>query len=266
MDAVIVEVCTDAVCSVSYTVFNWGDGAIDGNTSVGAAGYTPGEPDNDGIPEAVLYGTPPLRVGIEIDVDPVAPPGVYPYVRLTSPSGGASDGSEIDALQVLPPPPTATSTATPVPTATRTPTATLGLSTSYWWHNVTSPLAFMMYPLPPSGSLASSSSSVTFYSDAFSGGETVGAGTATLYLSATSGPSGCTVQISARGGATVLGTGTIDVPPSTVSLTMFSDFFPLSSYIFSAGERLSVEVDLGLCSGVSVYWDGAANSSRLQLP
>jgi hypothetical protein len=124
MDAVLVEVCTDAVCSVSYPVFNWGDGALDGNTNVGAAGYTPGEPDNDGILETVLYGTPPLQVGITIDIDAVAPSGTYRYVRLTSPSGGSSDGSEIDALEILAAGPTATPTDTPTPSSTPTATDT----------------------------------------------------------------------------------------------------------------------------------------------
>jgi hypothetical protein len=102
MDSVRVEVCTDAVCSTSYTVFNWGDGTPDGNTNVGAAGYSPGEPDNGAIPEAVLYGTPPLQVGVAIDVDAVAPGGSYGYIRITSLSGGDSDGSEVDALEILP--------------------------------------------------------------------------------------------------------------------------------------------------------------------
>jgi hypothetical protein len=124
MDSVRVEVCTDAVCSVSYPVFDWGDGAVDLNTNVGAAGYTPGEPDNDSIPESALYGVPPLRVGITIDIDAVAPSGMYRYVRLTSPGGGSSDGSEIDALEILAAGPTATPSDTPSPTATDTPTRT----------------------------------------------------------------------------------------------------------------------------------------------
>jgi hypothetical protein len=102
MDAVIVEVCTDATCSTSYTVFNWGNGALDSNTNIGAAGYSPGEPDNASIPESALYGSSPLQVGITIDVDAVAPAGTYAYIRITSPSGGDSDGSEIDSLEVLP--------------------------------------------------------------------------------------------------------------------------------------------------------------------
>jgi hypothetical protein len=102
MDSVLVEVCTDATCSVSYPVFNWGDGIIDGNTNIGALGYSPGEPDNQTIPESVLYGTPPLQVGITIDVDAVAPAGTYGYLRLSAPGAPLTDGAEVDAIEVLP--------------------------------------------------------------------------------------------------------------------------------------------------------------------
>lgn len=102
LDSVLVEVCTDATCAVSYPVFNWGDGAIDANTNIGAAGYSLGEPDNGVIPESVLYGTPPLQVGIAIDVEAVAPPGTYRYLRLSSPGPPQTDGAEIDAIEVLP--------------------------------------------------------------------------------------------------------------------------------------------------------------------
>jgi hypothetical protein len=99
MDWVIVEVCDDPGCATSYTVFNWGDGLIDGNTNIGVLGYSPGEPDNQVIPESDLYGVLPLQTGITIDVDAAAPAGTYSYVRLTSPVGGASDGAEVDALE-----------------------------------------------------------------------------------------------------------------------------------------------------------------------
>jgi len=126
MDSVVVEVCTDASCSVAYPVFHWGNGAIDANTNIGAAGYTPGEPDNQPIPESAFYGTSPLKVGITIDVDAVAPGGTYGYLRLSAPPAGGSvtDGAEVDSIEVLPPPPTATPTATDTPTPSDTPTPT----------------------------------------------------------------------------------------------------------------------------------------------
>jgi hypothetical protein len=102
VDSVVVAVCTDAACTTRYTVFNWGNGSLDMNTNLGSNGYTPGEPDNTNIPLSVLYGSWPYQSGIAIDVDAVAPGGTYRYVRITSPAGGDFDGSEVDALEVLP--------------------------------------------------------------------------------------------------------------------------------------------------------------------
>jgi hypothetical protein len=102
MDSVIVEVCTDATCTTAYSVFNWSDGALDLNTNLGPAGYTPGEPDNNPIPEAAFYGVSPLQVGITIDVDAVAPAGSYGYLRLTAPGAPLTGGAEVDAVEVLP--------------------------------------------------------------------------------------------------------------------------------------------------------------------
>jgi hypothetical protein len=101
MDSVVVEVCRNSSCASSTVVFNWSDGVLDANTNIGAAGYSPSEPDNDPIPEAVLYGTAPLKTGVAIDVDAVAPGGTYRYLRLTAP-GGLTDGAEVDSIQVLP--------------------------------------------------------------------------------------------------------------------------------------------------------------------
>jgi FlaG/FlaF family flagellin (archaellin) len=132
IDWVIVEACVDSACTTAYEVLNWYDGAVDANTNIGSLGYQPGEPDNYSIPATLFYGSPPFQTGISIDVDAVAPPGVYAYLRISSPNGGMSDGSEIDAIQVLPPPPTATPTSTPsntpTPTNTHTPTPTATLT------------------------------------------------------------------------------------------------------------------------------------------
>jgi hypothetical protein len=131
MDSVVVEVCGDPACATSHVVFNWNDWALDANTNIGAAGYGAlGEPDNSPIPESALYGTSPLKVGITIDVDAMAPPGTYNYLRLSAPPAGGpgavTDGAEVDSIEILPAPATATPTAsdTPTPTATNTPTAT----------------------------------------------------------------------------------------------------------------------------------------------
>jgi PKD repeat protein len=128
MDWVIVEVGDTS--GNWYVVFNWGDGAIDGNTSLGAAGYTPGEPDNNVIAASgpQFYSAGGFTTGVAINVDSVAPAGYYQYVRIYSPQ--SPDPVQVDAVQVLntgptpTPPATATFTPTDTPTHTPTPTAT----------------------------------------------------------------------------------------------------------------------------------------------
>jgi hypothetical protein len=94
MDWVIVDVSTDG--STWIPVFNWGDFVPDTNTNV--AGFT--ENDNEPIPMAVLYGPPPpLQTGVTIDIDPIAPPGLYRWIRIRSPLGGDNDFAEVDAIQ-----------------------------------------------------------------------------------------------------------------------------------------------------------------------
>jgi hypothetical protein len=94
MDWVIVDVSTDS--STWITVFNWGDFLSDTNTNV--AGLT--ENDNEPIPMALLYGPPPpLQTGVTIDIDPIAPPGIYRWIRIRSPLGGSNDFAEVDAIQ-----------------------------------------------------------------------------------------------------------------------------------------------------------------------
>ena len=101
LDWVIVDVCDDP-CVAWQTVFNWGDGAADGNTNV--AGYAAGgEDDNEPIPLSDLHlGS---TTGIEIDVDFLGPVPLagYRYIRVRSPINWPdNDGSDIDSIEVLP--------------------------------------------------------------------------------------------------------------------------------------------------------------------
>lgn len=99
LDWVIVDVCTDATCSTTYTIFNWGDGAPDVNTNVaGYSGDGDGEADNEAIPSGSLYAA----TGVAIDISGIVPPGTYQYVRFFAPLGGDNDGADVDALEVLP--------------------------------------------------------------------------------------------------------------------------------------------------------------------
>ena len=121
LDRIIIQVGTSPTGPWT-TVFNWGDGVLDANTNVGAAGYGAGSEPNDlPIPmtNPPLYGIPPLVSGVAINV---TTPGFYRYVQLTAP---ASIYPVFDAVQAFGcEPPTTTPTPTPTNTLTPTPTAT----------------------------------------------------------------------------------------------------------------------------------------------
>jgi hypothetical protein len=101
MDWIIIQISETGASGTWYTVFNWGDYVADNNTNV--AGFTP-EDDNLPIPMASLYGIPPApKTGIAIDVDSLGiPAGTYGWLRLFVPVGGAGDGADVDAIEVLP--------------------------------------------------------------------------------------------------------------------------------------------------------------------
>jgi hypothetical protein len=101
LDWVVVQVGTSP-SGPWFTVFYWGDGILDSNTNIGQAGYGPPEADNQSIPLTVLYGSPPLRTGITVDVDARAPANTYGYVRIYSPFNPNSDPTEVDSIEVLP--------------------------------------------------------------------------------------------------------------------------------------------------------------------
>jgi PKD repeat protein len=128
IDQVSIEVAA-SLSGPWYMVFNWGDGALDTNTSLGAAGYAPGEADNYVVAAAgpQFYTSGSYTTGIAIDINPIAT-GTFQYVRFNSPAG--ADPSQVDAIEVLnvgtPPTATHTPTYTPThtPTASHTPTNT----------------------------------------------------------------------------------------------------------------------------------------------
>ena len=98
LDEVQIQVAQDAL-GPWFTVFNWGNGIVDTNTNIGAAGYgSVGEPDDEIIPltNPPLYGTYPYISGIAIDLDPITGPGVFRYVRLL-------DGAQFDSLNSIRP-------------------------------------------------------------------------------------------------------------------------------------------------------------------
>lgn len=83
-----------------FTAMNWGDGDPNNNGHLG--GSYP-ETDNQQIPFAALYGTPPLQTGIAIDLDALGLSDIYPCILIYSPINWPdNDGSETDAIQILP--------------------------------------------------------------------------------------------------------------------------------------------------------------------
>lgn len=83
--------------SAWHTVFNWGDGNTANNGHLGGA-YP--EMDNQSVPFGALYN----NTGITVDIDALAPVGIYPCIRIVSPINWPdNDGAEVDAIEILPP-------------------------------------------------------------------------------------------------------------------------------------------------------------------
>ena len=103
MDWVQVEISSDGV--TWYQVFYWGDpgGLPDTNTNLDVQNLIPDlcptEIDNCHIPPARLYSSAGISTGITVDIDPIVPPGNYPWIRITSPISPDNDSSEVDAIQ-----------------------------------------------------------------------------------------------------------------------------------------------------------------------
>jgi uncharacterized repeat protein (TIGR01451 family) len=88
-----------------FTIFTWGNGFPNTNTIIPAPLATPpnptdcgGEPDNCAIDASLLFNT----TGIAIDLDLLVPNGDYYYIRIISPTGDDGDGTEVDAIVILP--------------------------------------------------------------------------------------------------------------------------------------------------------------------
>jgi len=87
-----------------YQVFYWGNPVANQNSSID--GYGPGV-DNQLIPKSVLIGPPVAQTGVQIDVDSpltglVTFPVTIDQIRITAPPGGAGDGCDIDAVDIIP--------------------------------------------------------------------------------------------------------------------------------------------------------------------
>lgn len=92
-----------------YTVFYWGDEIADTNSNMDYNSLLPpllsplpppNEPDERHIQSADLMLFPPT--GIAIDLDGIAPPGTYPFLRITALQNDADGQLEIDAILTIP--------------------------------------------------------------------------------------------------------------------------------------------------------------------
>lgn len=85
-----------------YTIFNWGDNNADTNSNLNINAIGGSESDNRDLSTSpasdVLYNAS----GVLIDLDGVAPNGTYLYIRILSPTGDTGDGTDVDAIEVLP--------------------------------------------------------------------------------------------------------------------------------------------------------------------
>lgn len=85
-----------------YTIFNWGDNNADTNSNLDINVIGGTEQDNRDFSTSpasdILYSA----TGVLIDLDGLVPNGTYLYIRIVSPTGDTGDGSDVDAIEVLP--------------------------------------------------------------------------------------------------------------------------------------------------------------------
>lgn len=102
MDQVIIGISNDSTGGTFYTVFNWSGGGPDLNSNVGDVAGA--ELDNQSIPTSEFYGSFPYQTGVAIDVDnaPSHPlSGTYRYIVVQAPVTDASDGADINAIEIV---------------------------------------------------------------------------------------------------------------------------------------------------------------------
>ncbi len=215
--------------------------------------------------------SPPSLIGTKNDLDV----GTFSQIVIAGGRGFNANLAQLDEIRVgstylAVAPSTPVPTATPTPTATNTPTYTPSPTATYtavtgtfWFYNATTPQTYMMYQSQPSGAVTTAIIAFDFYSPTFTSGYRVNAGTATVYLYAIQGPTVCNLAVTLRAGATVIGSGTLNIPASNNGYV--STTFASSQYSFNNGEGLRLSFGAP-CANTSPYWDGGMNSSRLVLP
>jgi len=109
LDQIVIEISTTGLPGTWFPVFFWGDTTADTNTNVdnvnipNIASACPTEADNCAIAGGDLYN----GTGVTVDVDnsplsPGLPPGTYPWIQFSEPGLGSTDGTHVDAIEILP--------------------------------------------------------------------------------------------------------------------------------------------------------------------
>ena len=161
---------------------------------------------------------------------------------------------------------TATETATPTPSGPPPPIKPpVPPSNTYWFWNDSFPYVYMMRPSMPSGSNQSGDWGISFYSEGFSAGERLEAGTTTVNFYANN-PSEVWVifGVEMRVGGTSLGSGSFALPPNGYEADFYSASITTGAYDFGDGDRLLLR--LNVTSPGMIYWDGDYNYSGVVIP
>jgi hypothetical protein len=105
LDQILIEISSDG--STWYPVFYWGDNIPDTNSDAiftNFADCPTAEEDNCQIPDVNLYPYPGWGIAIDVDNSPLGtvPAGSYPWIRFSEPGLGSTDGTHVDAIEILP--------------------------------------------------------------------------------------------------------------------------------------------------------------------
>jgi len=139
---------------------------------------------------------------------------------------------------------------------------------TYWLNSTAVSGGYRMITTKPLGSPASGASTTKFFSDAFSGGEVLNAGTTNVNLWMEC-PAGSAFNITwdYGSGSTWTTLGRYKGAFASATPWLFTIPFGTDGHTFAAGEQLRLNLTYNFGSlPNSVYWDGLYNDSRVETP
>jgi CSLREA domain-containing protein len=148
---------------------------------------------------------------------------------------------------------------------------TVEAGTTYWFYDDFTPKTFMMYDTQPSGSNISANAATYFYSDVFTAGTQVEAGTSTVHLWIQFSVNR-TITLTLWAGSDSTSWTSLGTTGWTVNTGGTYDFlsrsFSTSVFTFASDERFRLEVDFdgGGDPNERISWDGSYNDSRIEVP